>query len=66
MLKAEAMTKFLNLRLIFLLLLTLTTNASVVYASGNGSPCYLNGESYPHGSRVGDYICINGEWLPYQ
>lgn len=58
------MAKFFNLRLLWFLLLILTTSASVVYASGE--PCYRDGQSYPHGSRVGDYICINGEWLPSQ
>lgn len=26
--------------------------------------CFLNGQLYPHGSRVGSYICLDGTWTP--
>lgn len=53
------MLRLPNLKLIFFLLITLTTTAAVAYASGE--PCYRNGEWYPNGSRQRDYICIDGE-----
>lgn len=55
----RAMLRLPNLKLIFFLLITLTTTAAVAYASGE--PCYRNGEWYPNGSRQRDYICIDGE-----
>jgi hypothetical protein len=58
------MPRSLNFKLLFLVLLALITSASVAHASGED--CYRNGEWYPHGTRLGDYICIDGEWLPYR
>lgn len=63
-LETRAMLKLPNLKLIFFVSIILTTTAAVAYASGE--PCYRNGEWYPNGSRLGDYICVDGQWLPYR
>lgn len=26
-------------------------------------PCYKDGKSHPHNTRLGDQLCSNGEWI---
>ena len=33
-----------------------------VFAADDKTPCVRDGKSYPHGTALGGYICVNGTW----
>lgn len=35
----------------------------VLFCTAAHADCLLDGASYPEGSVVGDYQCVNGEWV---
>jgi hypothetical protein len=32
-------------------------------AGGAYADCIHNGETVPEGTRIGGYVCVNGEWV---
>ena len=35
---------------------------AAVFAADGKAPCVRDGKSYPHGTALGGYICVNGTW----
>ncbi len=35
----------------------------LLIASSSSADCIYDGKSYSEGSKIGPYVCINGEWI---